>query len=86
MTKIWDWAFKILAALVVPLLLWGVHLEVRLAVQSSEMVRLQTDVKVALAIKDDLATASNALARLEEKLIATNASLQEIKGLLHDRP
>jgi len=82
MAKIWDWVFKILAALVIPLLLWGISLEVRLAVQNSEMGRLQEDVKTALAIKEELNEHSRTLARQDEKLTAISTSLTEIKGLL----
>ena len=52
--KVWDWIFKILSILVVPLLIWGVSLEVRLAVQQTEIVQLQADVKEAQKIQDSL--------------------------------
>jgi len=82
MGKFWDWAIKILTVLVIPLLLWGISLEVRLAVQNSEMERLQQDVKEAQGLREGLQQNSNALGRLEEKLTATNNNLTEIKGLI----
>lgn len=87
MEKMWDWIFKILSALVIPLLIWGVSLEVRLAVQKSEYLRIQEDVKTALALRQDLTAATNALGKLEVKLDATNTNLTEIKTIiLRDRP
>lgn len=86
MEKIWDWIFKVLSALVIPLLIWGVSLEVRLAVQKSENVRMQEDVKSALALRQDIAATTNALGKLEVKLDATNTNLSEIKVLLRERP
>jgi hypothetical protein len=86
MEKVWDWIFKVLSALVIPLLIWGVSLEVRLAVQKSEMARMQEDVKTALSLRQDLAATTTALGKLEVKLDATNTNLTEIKALLRDRP
>jgi len=83
--KFWDIVVKILSALVIPLILWGVSLEVDLAVQNEQIERLQEDVVKALAIRDEMETNSKTLARLEEKISATNKGLDEIKGLLRDR-
>jgi hypothetical protein len=80
--KILDWGFKILSALVIPLLIWGVSLEVRLAVQTNDIQRLQEDVKAALAIKDGLSANTNALGQLEVKVNAVNDTLKEVKTLL----
>lgn len=81
-----DIAFRILSALVIPLILWGVSLQVRLAVQDSEIARLQSDVKEAQALRDGLTNNSNSLARLEEKINATNDSLKDIRDLLRSAP
>lgn len=83
MGKILDWGFKILSALVIPLLIWGVSLEVRLAVQANDIQRLQKDVEAALAIKDGLNANTNALGQLEVRVNAVNETLREVKGLLH---
>lgn len=83
--KIWDLIFKVLSVLVIPLILWGVSLEVDMAVKEEKITRLQEDVEKALAIRDEMVTNSKTLARLEEKISATNKGLDEIKGLLRDR-
>ena len=80
----WDFAFKVLSALVIPLILWGVSLEVRLAVSDTEMERLQTDVKEAQAIKDMVVANTNTAGRMEEKLNAAADNLREIKTLVTD--
>ena len=82
MIKIWDWIFKVLSALVIPLLIWGVSLEVRLAVQDTVIQRLQEDVKAALAIREGLNANTNALGQLDVRIGAVNESLKEIKSLL----
>lgn len=78
----WEWAFRILSALVIPLLLWGVKLEVRRAVQAEQIEVLQQDVKNALSIKDTVNANATLLGRMEEKLNATNDTLREVKALL----
>jgi len=82
----WEWAFRILSALVIPLLLWGVKLEVRLAVQAEQIEVLQQDVKNAISIKDTVNANANLLGRMEEKLNATNDTLREVKALLQSGP
>lgn len=84
MAKILDWAMKILSVLVIPLIIWGSSIQTKLAVQASEIARLQEDVKAALALKDMITTNAQAMARLEEKLNGTVGNLQEIKGLLRN--
>ena len=84
MAKILDWAMKILSVLVIPVVIWGATLQTKVAVQASEILRLQEDVKAALALKDMIGTNAQAMAHLEEKLNAAVGNLQEIKGLLHD--
>ena len=82
MIKIWDWIFKVLSALVIPLLIWGVSLDVRLAVQDTVIQRLQEDVIAALAIREGLNANTNALGQLDVRIGAVNESLKEIKSLL----
>lgn len=79
---IFDWAMKILSALVIPLIIWGSSLETRLAVQDGTVKRLQEDVKTALALRDALTANTNAQGRLEEKINAINDNLRDIKELL----
>ena len=84
--KILDLVFKILSALVIPLLLWGVSLEVRLAVQATKMLQVERDLVATEGVKKAVQDNAVAFARLEEQFRAANQSLTEIKGLLDHRP
>jgi len=75
-----DLAFKILSVLVIPLLLWGVKLEVGQAVQDEKIERLESEVAAAKAIKDGVTANTTSLGRVEEKLDATNRRLDDIRS------
>ena len=68
--------FKLLSMLVVPLLLWGIKLEVNSAVQSEKITKLEAEVAAARPM-------SNTLGRVEEKIDATNKRLDDIKADLN---
>lgn len=77
-----DLAFKILSILVIPLLLWGISLEVSKAVQSEKISRLEIEVAANKSIKDGVAANTAALGRVEEKIGGTNRRLDDIKAEL----
>ena len=83
MQKFWDMAFKVLSVLVIPLILWGVSLEVRLAVQNTEMRQLQKTADALEKVKEGLALNTNALGRLEEKTNGIDKNVAEVKALLN---
>lgn len=74
--KTWDWIFKILSALVIPLVIWGVSLEVRLAV-------LEDDHAEQTTVVTEVRENSKTLSRMEEKFNGVDDKLQDIKELLH---
>lgn len=74
--------FKILAALVLPLLGWGVRLEVTAAVQAEKIASLEAEVTAAKSLKDSLNAQNVAMGRVEEKIDATNRRLEDIKNEL----
>ena len=78
-----DWAFRILSVLVIPLLIWGITLEVGLAVQNEKITRLEQDVAAAITIRVAVAKNVAALGRVEEKIDATNKRLDEIRDDFH---
>ncbi len=84
--KMADLFFKIMSVLVIPLILWGVKLEVRNAVQDTRIAQLQKELGEVADIEKDVQTNSKTLGRLEEKLNAANANLKEIKGLVRHPP
>ena len=75
-----DLAFKVLSVLVIPLVLWGVKLEVGQAVQNEKIAHLEAEVAAAQAIKDGVTANTAALARVEEKLNGTNSRLEDIRN------
>lgn len=66
-------AFKILSVLVIPLLGWGIKLEVSNAVQNEKITKLEAEVAAAKPM-------SVTLGRVEEKIDATNKRLDDIKN------
>lgn len=80
MSKWMDIAFKILAALVIPLLGWGVRLEVTRAVQAEKITQLEKEVAAVQDVRKGLVDANLTLAKLGEKVDAANQRLGEIKS------
>jgi len=81
--KYLEWGWKILSVMVIPLVIWGANMQTQVAVQATEISRLKTDVKDALALKDVINTNGLATAKLEATLNATNDNLSEIRRLLN---
>lgn len=73
MMKWTDLAFKVLSVLVIPLLLWGIKLEVNNAVQNEKIIKLEAAVAAAAPL-------SIMVGRVEEKIDATNRRLDDIRG------
>ena len=84
--SVWEWLFRIMSALVIPLILWGVRLEVRLAVQDQQITSLQENLKIVQGFQETIGSMAQAQGRLEEKVNATNENLREVKELLRLRP
>lgn len=78
--KLPEWVFKILAALAIPLTVWGIKLEVGKAVQDEKISNLEDDVKEAKNLHKGLADQDKAIGIVQEKIDATNRRLDEIKG------
>lgn len=80
-SKSWlDLAWKILSILVIPLLLWGVKLEISQAVQDTKIAQMTTELAAAKAIEKGVSANTITLGRVEEKLDATNRRLDDIKA------
>lgn len=83
MQKFFDVAMKILAVLVIPILAWGIKLEVNLAVLRSELDRAKVDVAEALDIKEAVNENKVTLGRMDSTLVSLNTAVGEIKGLIN---
>ena len=88
-----DIAIKLLSLLVIPLLLWGVKLAVKNAVQDAEIVTLRTDltrevsrldndISEAKSLSTSVQNNSVSLARLEAKLDAIDGRTETILSLV----
>jgi hypothetical protein len=80
--KIWDYIVKGLSILVIPLIIWGAALQSKVAVQDEKLETLKSEVEKTRQIETGIHNNSLSLARLEEKLNATNKSLEKISNLL----
>ena len=77
--------FKVLSVLVIPLLLWGVRLEVNNAIQDERISEMQEDLDKLSDMTNAVQANSLALVRLEGKLDNLDGKVDEVKKLLRDR-
>ena len=68
--------------LVIPLLLWGIKLEVTLAVQAQRMTEIEADVAEVEDMGEGIHSNTVQLATLTAQLDAANGRLDVIKDLL----
>jgi len=80
-----DWSIKLLALLVIPLVLWGLKLEVANAVMERDIVELKEDMESCEAIESGVAQNTNALGRLEVQIESVAEDIGELKDLLRAR-
>lgn len=81
--KYLEWAWKILSVLVIPLIGWGMKLEVNNALQDARINQLEKDLSAVVAIRAEVQATAVTIGRLEEKLNAANRNLDDIRLLLH---
>jgi uncharacterized coiled-coil protein SlyX len=84
-SKFLDIAMKVLSALVIPLIIWGVKLEVTNAIQDERIAELQADIDKLADVTDSVQKNSLALVRLEGKLDNVDEKIDDVKKLLRDR-
>jgi uncharacterized coiled-coil protein SlyX len=85
-SKFLDIAMKVLSGLVIPLIIWGVKLEVNNAIQDERITELQEDLDKLADVTNSVQKNSLALVRLEGKLDNVDEKIDEVKKLLRDRP
>lgn len=83
--KFFDVALKVLSGLVIPLIIWGVKLEVTNAIHDERISELQEDLDKLADVTDAVQKNSLALVRLEGKLDNVDEKIDEVKKLLRDR-
>lgn len=83
----WDILAKFLSPLVIPLLLWGIKLEVGNAVRDTKIASLETEVSMTRDLQSAIAAQNVLLGRIGEQINATNKRLDDIKvDLRRDLP
>ena len=78
----WEVAKELLVILVIPILVWGVSVEVRTAVAAEKYVQVSLELNKMDAIGSEVRQNALKLARLEGKVDTANARLDEIRRLL----
>lgn len=95
MAKFGDWFRWAMAVMVIPLILWGVKLEVDKAVlaekvaemgrqHTADVQRLERELAEAQDIQKDVRANNNQLIRLTTLMDTMSKSVDEVKGLLRD--
>jgi uncharacterized coiled-coil protein SlyX len=80
--KFLDITLKVLSVLVVPLIIWGVKLEVKNAIQDERISELQEDLDKLAYVTDAVQANALAMVRLEGKLDNLDEKIDEVKKLL----
>lgn len=80
-----DMTLKVLSTLVIPLIMWGVRLEVKNAIQDERIAEVQEDLDKLSKITVSVQTNSISLVRLEGKIDNVNTKIDEVKKLLDNR-
>lgn len=84
-SKFIDIVVKVLSGLVVPLIIWGVKLEVTNAIQDERITEMQEDLDKLADVTDAVQKNQLALVRLEGKLDNVDEKIDEVKKLLRGR-
>ena len=85
-SRFWEIAKDALCILVIPLMLWGVRLEVRLAVQEQSIEANKKISVQASKLADAVQVQAIQLAKLDSKVEAIHERLREIRDLVRSNP
>ena len=85
-SRVWDVAKDALCILVIPLILWGVRLEVRLAVQDQAIASNKQISVQATKLADAVQVQAVQLAKLDSRVEAIHERLREIRDLVRSNP
>lgn len=80
--KFLDIAMKVLSGLVIPLIIWGVRLEVTNAIQDERITEQQEDLDKLSDVTNTVQKNTLTLVRLEGKLDNVDEKIDEVKKLL----
>jgi hypothetical protein len=83
--KVLDITMKVLSAFVIPLIVWGVKLEVTNAIQDERILELREDLDKLADVTETVQRNTLTLVRLEGKLDNVDEKIDEVKKLLRGR-
>jgi hypothetical protein len=75
----------ILCVLVIPIMIWGVKLEVNNAVMTETIERMESDIEKTNETRMIVEQNRIALAQLKERIDSANETLKDIKDILRSR-
>ncbi len=75
----------VLCILVIPVVLWGIKLEVNNAVTNETIERMEREIKKAEDTRVIVEQNRITLAQLKERIDSANDTLKDIKDILRDR-
>lgn len=79
-----DLILKILSVLVIPLIFWGVRLEVNTALHDERIAEMQADLVRLSNVTVQVQTMNVSLVRLEEKITNVDGKIRDVERLLRD--
>lgn len=85
-SKFIDVSLKVLSALVIPLIVWGVKLEVKNAIQDERIAEVQEELDKLADVADAVQSQALAMVRLEGKLDNLDEKIDDVKKLLSRDP
>jgi peptidoglycan hydrolase CwlO-like protein len=78
-----DTTLKVLSALVIPLMVWGIRLEITNAIQDERISEMQEDLDKLSNLTTSVQDQALALVRLEGKIDNVDTKIDEVKKLLN---
>jgi peptidoglycan hydrolase CwlO-like protein len=84
--KFLDVSLKVLSGLVIPLIVWGVKLEVKNAIQDERISEVQEELDKLADVTDAVQNQALAMVRLEGKLDNLDEKIDDVKKLLSRAP
>ena len=81
----WDQFKTFLSILVIPLIIWGIKLEVNNAVMVETIEQMESDIKKANETTSIVQQNRITLAQLKERVDNANETLKDIKDILRNR-
>lgn len=77
-----DFILRLLSILVIPMIIWGVKLEVTNALQDERIAEMQADLVRLSNVTTQVQAMNVALVRLEEKITNVDGKIRDVERLI----